>query len=80
MTLTMNFKVTKIKYNHIDGLPIYTYHAVMFNSNIWHNSPPLRDIMLQNMSDRDFHLSRSLKQGHMWYCHWTPHICVPINV
>ena len=33
----------------------------MFNSNIWPNSAPLQNIMLQNMSDLNFDLSRSLK-------------------
>ncbi len=33
----------------------------MFNSNIWPNSAPLQDIRLQNLSDLEFDLSRSLK-------------------
>ncbi len=33
----------------------------MFNSNIWPNSTPLQDIRLQNWSDLEFHLARSLK-------------------
>ena len=33
----------------------------MFNSNIWPNSTPLQDIRLQNLSDLEFDLSRSLK-------------------
>ncbi len=33
----------------------------MFNSNIYHNAALLRDIKLQNLSDFDFDLSRSLK-------------------
>ncbi len=31
----------------------------MFNSNIWHNSASLRDILLRNLSDLDIDLSRS---------------------
>ncbi len=34
---------------------------LMFNSNIWPNSPPLPDIRLSNVSDLEFDLSRSLK-------------------
>ena len=33
----------------------------MLNSNIWPNSAPLQDIRLQNLSDLDFDLSRSLR-------------------
>ena len=33
----------------------------MFNGNIWSNSAPLRNIRLQNLSDLDFDISRSLK-------------------
>ncbi len=33
----------------------------MFNSNIWPNSAPLQDIRLQNLSDLEFDLLRSLK-------------------
>ncbi len=33
----------------------------MFNGNIWPKSAPLRDIMLQTMSNLDFNLSGSLK-------------------
>ena len=32
----------------------------MFNGNIWRNSAYLRDVMLRNLSDLDFDLSRSL--------------------
>ena len=32
----------------------------MFDSNLWPNSAPLPDIMLQNLSDLDFDLSRLL--------------------
>ncbi len=32
----------------------------MFNSNIWPNWAPLRDIRLQNLGDLDLDLSRSL--------------------
>ncbi len=35
--------------------------SLMFNSNIWPNSAPLQDIRLQNLSDLEFDLSRSLK-------------------
>ncbi len=33
----------------------------MFNSKVWHNSAPLQDIRLQNVSDLEFELPRSLK-------------------
>ena len=33
----------------------------MFNGSMWPNSAPLQDIKLQNVSDLDFDLSRSLK-------------------
>ena len=33
----------------------------MFNSNIWPNAAPLQVIRLQNLSDLEFDLSRSLK-------------------
>ncbi len=35
--------------------------ADLFDSNIWPNSAPLRDIRLPNRSDPDFDLSKSLK-------------------
>ena len=43
-----------------------TFHAtqgecLIFNSNIWNNWAPFRDIRLQNVSDPDFDLSRSFK-------------------
>ena len=50
------FKVN-VKCKQAFGLPIYAF-LVMFNSNIWPNSAPLRHIKLQNLSD--FDLSRSL--------------------
>ena len=42
------------------GLPLYIF-LLIFNSNIWPNSAPLQDIRLQNLSDLDFDLPRSLK-------------------
>ena len=39
----------------------YMVFLLMFNSNIGPNMAPLRDISLQNMSDLEFNLSRSLK-------------------
>ena len=33
----------------------------MFNGSIWPNSAPLQDTSLQNVSDLEFDLSRSLK-------------------
>ena len=39
---------------------IYAY-LLMFNSNIWLNAAPLRNIRLRNLSDIEFDLSRSLK-------------------
>ncbi len=52
------FKVTKVKCNRINGLPIYA-SLFMFNSNIWPNSAPLHDIKRRYLSDLDFDL-----QGH----------------
>ncbi len=49
-----------IKYDSVIGLPIYAF-LLMFNRNIWPNSAPLQDVMLRNLSDLDFDLSRSLK-------------------
>ncbi len=40
--------------------PIYRF-LLMFNSTIWPNSAPLRDIRLINRSDLELDLSRSLK-------------------
>ncbi len=61
MTLTLTFQG---HYNAIcngtNGLSIYAF-LLVFNSNIWRNSAPLWDIMLQNLSDLDFDLSMSLK-------------------
>ncbi len=57
MTLTLTFKV---KCEGAIGLPIYNF-LFMVNSNIRHNSAPLRDITLLNLSDLDFNLSMSLK-------------------
>ena len=50
----------------------------MLNSNIWTNIAPLRDIMLQNLSDLDFETSMSLKVE----CEsvFGQPICFPINV
>ncbi len=49
----------KVKYNSIIGLPIYGF-LVVSSSNIWPNSPPLRDISFQNPSDLDIDLARSV--------------------
>ncbi len=35
--------------------------VLIFNSNIWSNSAPLRDMRVWNLSDLDFDLPRSLK-------------------
>ena len=53
-------KVTKIKCNHTNGLPMDAF-LLIFNSHIWPTSAPLWDIGLRTMSDLDFDLSRSLK-------------------
>ncbi len=45
---------------NVIGLPIYAF-LLMFNSNLWPNYAPSQDIRLQNVSDLEFHLSRSLK-------------------
>ncbi len=52
----------KVKCDSVIGLPIYAF-LLMFNtnSNIWLSSAPLQDIRLWNLSDLQFHLSRSLK-------------------
>ncbi len=60
MTLTLAFKVTKVKCNHTNGLRIYAFLS-MFYGNIWPNSAPLQDTKLLNLSDLDFDLSRSLE-------------------
>ncbi len=41
-------------------LPIYDF-VLVFNSNIWHNSDPLRDTSLKILSALQLGLSRSLK-------------------
>ena len=51
----------------------------MFNSNIWTNSAPLRDIKFQNLSDLDIDLPRSLRLNVMTP-NDSPYICFPINV
>ncbi len=53
-------KVTKVKCNCTNGLPTYAF-LFMLNTNIWTNIAPLRDKMLQNVSDLDFETSMSLK-------------------
>ncbi len=50
----------KVKCDSVIGLPIYGF-LLMFNSNIWPSSAPLRDIRLQSLSDLDCELSRSLR-------------------
>ncbi len=42
------------------GLTIYDL-LLIFNSNIWPNSAPLRDISFQNLTDLDSDLERSLR-------------------
>ena len=56
------FKVTEVKCNHTNGLTIYAFQ-LMFNSNIWSNSAPLKDMRLRNLSDLDIELSRSLRSN-----------------
>ena len=51
--------VITLKYNHTIGFPYGL--LLLFNSNIWPISAPLRDIRLQSLSDLNFDLSRSLK-------------------
>ncbi len=50
----------KVKCDGGIRLPIYDF-LLLFNRNIWHNSTPLRDISLQNLSDLDTDLSSALK-------------------
>ena len=50
----------KVKSDGVIKLPLYTF-LLMFNSNLWPNSAPLRNIRLENLSDIDFYLSMSLK-------------------
>ena len=59
----LNFHLSgslKVKCDGGTGLPIYAF-LLMFNRNIWPNPAPLRDIMLRNLSDLHFDLSRSHK-------------------
>ncbi len=39
-------------------VPFDSQYILMFNSSIWPNSAPLRDIRLRNVSDLEFDLSR----------------------
>ena len=39
----------------------WQFSADLFQSNVWPNSAPLRNIRLRNLSDPDFGLSMSLK-------------------
>ncbi len=54
----LDFNLSRSLRKHTIGLTIYAF-LLMFNSNIWPNSVPLRDKMLQNLNDLDFDLSRS---------------------
>ena len=63
-------KVSKVRCNCTNGLRKHTF-ILMFNSNIWPNSAPLRDIGLRDLSDLDF--------GQIWWCHLTLHIWFPID-
>ncbi len=56
------FEFMKVKFNCTNGLPIHTF-LLIFNSNIWPYSVPLRDIMLRNLRDLDSDLSRSLRSN-----------------
>ena len=59
----LNFDLSESLKVKCDGgicLPIYDF-LLVFNSNIWHNSAPLQDISLWNLSDLDIDLSRSLR-------------------
>ncbi len=42
--------ITKVKSDAAIGLPIYGF-LLMFNSNLWPNTVPLRDIRHRNRSD-----------------------------
>ncbi len=55
--MTLNFNVIC---DDVIGLSIHAF-LLMFNSNLWPNSAPLQDNGLQNQSDLEFGLSRSLK-------------------
>ena len=53
------FNVTQVECDNVNGLTIYGF-LLMFNSNIWPNSAPLRDMSFQNLSDLEIDLSRSM--------------------
>ncbi len=44
---------SKVKCDGVSGFPIYDF-LLVFNSNIWPNSAPLRDMSLQSLGDLDF--------------------------
>ncbi len=54
------FKVTQGQMWQSRWTP-HIYFPITFYSNVWTNSGPLQDIRLQNLSDIEFDLSRSLK-------------------
>ncbi len=59
----LNFDLSgslKVKYDSVTGLSIYAF-LLTFNSNMWPNSAPLWYIRLQNVSDLEIDLWRSLK-------------------
>ncbi len=78
----LNFDLSISLKLNCDGriwLLIY-YFLLVFNSNIWLNSAPLRDISLRNQSDLDIDLSGSLRSVKYNRINGLPHICFPINV
>ena len=54
VTLTLTFKVTKVKCNHTNGSPYMLSCWVTLTFDLWPNSGPLEDIRLWNLSDPEF--------------------------
>ncbi len=55
-------RTLKVKCDCVFGLPIYG-SLLMFNSNMWPNSSPLRDNSFQNVRDLVMNLSRTLRSN-----------------
>ncbi len=52
----------KVKCDGGIGFTIYAF-LLIFNSKLWPNSAPLRDISFQNLTDLDSGLERSLRSN-----------------
>ncbi len=57
--------LTKLRWDVWNFEWIIHAFLLMLNSNMWRNFPPLRDIMLQNLSDLDFDLQGHLRSNEM---------------